>query len=65
MHNFLRKTAGQILRNHESLQDLMIILPNRRAGLFFTQHLGALIKEPTWMPEVKTIEDLFLRLCRE
>jgi len=34
-------------------------LPNRRAGLFFTQHLGALIDKPTWMPEVKTIEDVF------
>lgn len=59
MHSFLRNTAKQILEKHQDLQQLSIILPNRRAGLFFTQHLGALISEPTWMPEVKTIEDIF------
>ena len=59
MHSFLRNTAAQILEEHANLQDLVIILPNRRAGLFFTQHLGNLIQEATWMPEIKTIEDIF------
>jgi hypothetical protein len=59
MHSFLRNTAQQILEKHQNLQNLSIILPNRRAGLFFTQHLGTLISEPMWMPEVKTIEDVF------
>ncbi|WP_026952074.1 PD-(D/E)XK nuclease family protein [Algoriphagus mannitolivorans] len=59
MHSFLRNTAQQILEKHQNLQNLSIILPNRRAGLFFTQHLGTLISEPMWMPEVKTIEDIF------
>jgi hypothetical protein len=59
MHNFLRNTAADILEKHQDLQKLTIILPNRRAGLFFTQHLGTLISEPTWMPEVKTIEEIF------
>lgn len=59
MHNFLRNTAAQILQKHQNLQDLSIVLPNRRAGLFFTQHLGALISSPTWMPEVRTIEEVF------
>ncbi len=59
MHSFLKNTALEILEKHENLQDLSIILPNRRAGLFFTQHLGTLITEPSWMPEVKTIEDIF------
>ncbi|MCL6260477.1 PD-(D/E)XK nuclease family protein [Aquiflexum sp. TKW24L] len=59
MHSFLRNTAASILQEYRELQNLVIVLPNRRAGLFFTQHLGALIEEPTWMPEVKTIEDVF------
>lgn len=59
MHSFLRNTAREILEIHQNLQNLSIVLPNRRAGLFFTQHLGTLISEPTWMPEVKTIEDVF------
>lgn len=59
MHNFLRNTAEKILKQSDSLRELVVVLPNRRAGLFFTQHLGALIDQPTWMPEVKTIEDVF------
>ena len=59
MHSFLKNTAWEILEKHRNLQNLTLILPNRRAGLFFTQHLGTLITEPMWMPEVKTIEDVF------
>jgi len=59
MHSFLRNTAREILEKNQNLQHLTIVLPNRRAGLFFTQHLGKLITEPMWMPEVKTIEDIF------
>ncbi len=59
MHSFLRNTAQQLLEKHVNLQHITLVLPNRRAGLFFTQHLGTLIAEPMWMPEVKTIEDLF------
>lgn len=59
MHSFLRNTAASIIQKYQELQNLVIVLPNRRAGLFFTQHLGVLIKKPTWMPEVKTIEDVF------
>lgn len=59
MHSFLRNTAKEILESGVDLQKLTLVLPNRRAGLFFTQHLGSLITKPTWMPEVKTIEDIF------
>ncbi|MFD2036895.1 PD-(D/E)XK nuclease family protein [Belliella marina] len=59
MHSFLKDTAARILEEQTNLQDLVIILPNRRAGLFFTQHLGSLIEKPTWMPDIKTIEDIF------
>lgn len=59
MHSFLRNTAQQLLEKHGNLQHITLVLPNRRAGLFFTQHLGTLISTPMWMPEVKTIEDLF------
>ena len=63
MHSFLRNTAKEILESEVDLQKLTVVLPNRRAGLFFTQHLGSLISEPTWMPEVKTIEEIFYDLA--
>lgn len=59
MQSFLRNTAQEILQSFPETQNLVIVLPNRRAGLFFTKHLGTLIEKPTWMPEIKTIEDVF------
>ncbi|MCF1751424.1 PD-(D/E)XK nuclease family protein [Mariniradius sediminis] len=63
MESFLKETASVILRDYKDLHNLVLVLPNRRAGLFFTQHLGQLIDKPTWMPQVKTIEDLFFQLA--
>ncbi|MCH7402164.1 PD-(D/E)XK nuclease family protein [Belliella kenyensis] len=65
MKGFLKNTAEQILNEHQQLQQLRIVLPNRRAGLFFTQHLGQLISKPTWMPEVVTIEELFYGFAKQ
>lgn len=63
MNSFLKNTAAEILSSGKNMEELVVILPNRRAGLFFTQHLGSLIDEPTWMPEVKTIEQMFYELA--
>ncbi|MDF2158481.1 PD-(D/E)XK nuclease family protein [Algoriphagus sp. CAU 1675] len=63
MHSFLRNTAQSILESRQDMKDLVIVLPNRRAGLFFTRHLGNLIDQPLWMPEVRTIEQVFYGLA--
>ncbi len=60
---FLKDTAKQILDSGRNLNELTIVLPNRRAGLFFTRYLGELIQEPVWMPEVQTIEQVFYGLA--
>ncbi|MCH7410356.1 PD-(D/E)XK nuclease family protein [Belliella sp. DSM 111904] len=65
MKGFLKNTAERILSEHQHLEQLRVVLPNRRAGLFFTQHLGQLISEPTWMPEVVTIEELFYGYAKQ
>ncbi|WP_200979713.1 PD-(D/E)XK nuclease family protein [Echinicola sp. 20G] len=62
MNGFLRETAADLLDRYGDLRGLTVILPNRRAGLFFVQHLGQLIDKAQWMPAVKTIEDLFFEL---
>ncbi|MDN3668043.1 PD-(D/E)XK nuclease family protein [Echinicola jeungdonensis] len=63
MESFLKETARDILTNYPNLSRITVVLPNRRAGLFFNRHLGHLINEPQWMPEVKTVEDLFYELA--
>ena len=60
---FLKETAQQLLESGRDLKDLQVVLPNRRAGLFFTKYLGELIQQPVWMPEVITIEQLVYQLA--
>src|SRR5690554_3390559 len=59
MHGFLRDTAQKILADYPSLDQLVLVLPNRRAGLFFAKQLGGLIQQPHWMPRIQTIEEVF------
>ncbi len=62
MTSFLQDTARKLLQGDIPLKDIMVVLPNRRAGLFFTKYLGELISEPQWMPQVRTIEEVFYDL---
>ncbi|MDN3203274.1 PD-(D/E)XK nuclease family protein [Algoriphagus sediminis] len=65
MSSFLKDTAQQLLASDIPLKEMMVVLPNRRAGLFFTKYLSEAIAEPQWMPEVKTIEEVFYDLKGE
>jgi len=59
MQSFLKNVAQEILLEHQDLHRLVLVLPNRRAGIFLAKHLGTLIEEPRWMPQIKTIEGVF------
>lgn len=59
MKSFLKDTAAHVLNSGRDLSQVVVVLPNRRAGLFFVKYLEELIDKPTWMPEVKTIEQVF------
>lgn len=63
MTPFLKETAKALLDSGRDLKDIRLVLPNRRAGLFFTKYLGELIDQPVWMPEVLTIEQLVYQLA--
>ena len=63
MDSFLKSTALSLLESGKDMKGLVVVLPNRRAGLFITRHLGNLIQKPLWMPEVKTIEQVFYGLA--
>src|SRR5690606_36699306 len=63
MRSFLKMTAEEILADYQALDQLVLVLPNRRAGLFLAKHLGTLITEPQWMPQIKTIEYVFYHMA--
>ncbi|MEO9477615.1 MAG: PD-(D/E)XK nuclease family protein [Cyclobacteriaceae bacterium] len=58
---FIQELAARVIRDNESLENVTLIFPNRRAGLFFRKALADLIQKPIWMPEVISLEDFVLK----
>jgi len=55
---FLEQLIEQIISNYEEhLQDVCIVLPNRRAGLYLKKYLSQKLKKVIWSPLIFSIED--------
>lgn len=63
MKPFLQSLAEYVVEQYSGdMQDLCMVFPNRRAGLFFTRFLSERISSPVWKPAVLTIADLMAEL---
>ncbi len=63
MTAFLNRFAGEFIRETGGEPDqYCIVLPNRRAGLFFKRYLAGYIDKPTWLPAIYSVEDFILHL---
>jgi len=63
MKPFLKEIAEELYRSHgDRLEDLCLVFPNRRAGLFFNKYLGECLESPVWSPTILTIQDLMVRI---
>ena len=63
MQTFLEKTARYLLDTAGKKPDQMcVVLPNRRAGLFLKRNIAQLIDKPVWAPAVMSIEDFVFRI---
>ncbi|MEZ5106700.1 MAG: PD-(D/E)XK nuclease family protein [Draconibacterium sp.] len=59
MERFLAECAKYIYSKHErELQEICVVFPNRRAGVFFTSYLQNEISQPVIAPDVTTIGQL-------
>ncbi len=56
---FLDRVAEIILQQE---QELIVVLPTRRAGVFLKQAIAKRIEKPIFLPEIKTIEEFFYSL---
>ena len=57
---FLRLVAEDIYqRFNGELNDIAIVFPNKRAGLFFNEYLTEISGRPLWSPTYITISELF------
>ena len=55
---FLEEIVEVVLNQHaDSTDEITIVFPNRRAGLFFQKYLAAKITKPIWSPKIVSIED--------
>ncbi len=63
MKAFLEKVADHIYDNHKNhLQDLSVVVPNRRAALFLGKYLSSKTDKPIWSPQFYSIEDFVFKL---
>ena len=62
---FLEYTINDLYSRYgDNMQDLTLVLPTRRAGLFAKEWLGRLAgNRPVFTPECTKISDLFDSLC--
>lgn len=60
---FLEEIVEVVLDLHgEADDEVTIVFPNRRAGLFFQKYLAARISKPIWSPKIISIEDFIKSL---
>ncbi|NJN24981.1 MAG: PD-(D/E)XK nuclease family protein [Cyclobacteriaceae bacterium] len=60
---FLEEIVELVLKKYGHATDqLTIVFPNRRAGLFFRKYLSAKIDRPLWSPQIISIEDFIKNL---
>jgi hypothetical protein len=56
--SFIDELVEKLLKDYSGrLEELTIIFPNRRAGLFFTKALAGKITNPIWSPTIISFED--------
>ena len=58
MSSFLHLLARDLLQKYNGdFENLTIIFPNKRAGLFSADELSRLLIKPVWMPEIVTLAE--------
>lgn len=64
MKSFLANTISEICTQHpDHLQDLVIVLPSKRAGAFLKKELRSLITKTTFLPTIFSIEDFIQEIA--
>lgn len=58
MKPFLAELSEQLYKQYkDNLQEVTLVFPNRRAGLFFRKYLSQHIEKPVWAPEILSIDE--------
>ncbi len=61
MSSFLHQLANRLLQAHgNDLSNVCVVMPSRRAGVFFRKALGDSSTQAIWAPAVQSIEDFVM-----
>ncbi|MEQ8240199.1 MAG: PD-(D/E)XK nuclease family protein [Cyclobacteriaceae bacterium] len=58
---FIKDIARSLIDNHASFDNVTVVFPNRRAGLFLIQALGQIVDKPTRLPQILSMQDFVYR----
>ena len=65
MQSFLHQAAEYIYNKYpENISQICVVLPTRRASIYFKNALAQVATEGIWSPEVSSMEDFICRLAR-
>lgn len=59
---FLKKVVEDLTAKLHDLSNVVIVVPGKRAGLFFNQYLEQVCQLPVWTPAFKTLDEVFDQL---
>ena len=63
MRSFLDEVVTSILARFESLEDLVIVLPNKRAGIYILNSFSSRLNNTAFAPEIISIDTLMEQLA--
>jgi hypothetical protein len=63
---FLFKIANELIHSvpTKNWNDIIIVLPNKRAGIFLKKYIAQLITEPVLLPDIIGMEDFVLEVSK-
>ena len=62
MITFLSQLAQSLYTRYKgNFENVTVIFPNKRAGLFLCEELGKLTKQALWLPDIITLDEFITR----
>lgn len=62
MPSFISLIANDLVHKYQDrFQDVTVVFPNKRAGLFLAEELSRMIDHPVWMPEIISLTDFICK----
>lgn len=58
MQSFLDEVVQSLLKRNDSPENLVLVLPNKRAGIYITQGLAKALSKTVFAPTILSIDDL-------